>query len=186
MALKIAGIDYELRNILLRDKPAEMLQASAKGTVPVLVLPEGVIMDESLEIMLWALKQNDPLCLLDNLEQSLELIKENDTDFKQALDKYKYPNRYEEDEVDWQAQASKFVNKLEQLLTENDYLFGKNPNLADFAIFPFIRQFKMPDEKYFLNNFPKTANWLDIMIQTDIFKQVMPKTKVYNHLDLKA
>ncbi|HAG53140.1 MAG TPA: glutathione S-transferase [Alphaproteobacteria bacterium] len=186
MALKIAGIDYGLRNILLRDKPAEMLQASAKGTVPVLVLPNNSVIDESLDVMLWALKQHDPLSLLEDMDKSLELIKENDTGFKQALDKYKYPNRYAEDEIDWQMEASKFVYKLEKLLSEDTYLFASEPKLADFAIFPFIRQFKMPDEQYFIDNFPKTSNWLDKMTQTDIFKQVMPKTQVYNHSDLKA
>lgn len=96
MSLKMAGINYELRNILLKDKPTQMLEVSSKGTVPVLVLEDKVI-DESLDVMLWALKQYDPLFLLDNLDKSLELIKTNDTSFKIALDRYKYPTRYEDD-----------------------------------------------------------------------------------------
>tara|TARA_Y100001960_G_C14544185_1_gene762424 strand:+ start:307 stop:918 length:612 start_codon:yes stop_codon:yes gene_type:complete len=185
MSLKMAGIDYELRNILLRDKPQEILDASSKGTVPVLVLKDKVI-DESLDVMLWALKQQDPLGLLDNMDKSLELIKTNDTSFKMALDRYKYPTRYEDDDTNWQLEASKFVQQLEDLLIENDYLFKAQPSLADFAIFPFIRQFTMPDKAYFADNFPKTANWLDVMVNKDIFKDVMPKQPLFNNPDIKA
>lgn len=185
MALKMAGIEYELRNILLRDKPKAMLEVSKKGTVPVLVL-ENTIIDESLDVMLWALKQNDPLNLLDSLELSLELIKINDLEFKIALDKYKYPTRYESDNVNWQNEASKFVNKLEALLTNSKYLLGSKPTLADFAIFPFIRQFSMPDKNYFNSNFPKTEQWLETMVNKDIFKDVMPKQPLYNSPKVKA
>jgi glutathione S-transferase len=185
MSLKMAGIDYELRNILLRDKPQEMLEVSSKGTVPVLVLEDKVI-DESLDVMLWALKQQDPLGLLDNMDKSLELIKTNDTSFKKALDRYKYPTRYEDDNTDWQLEASKFVQQLEDLLCKNEYLFKDQPSLADFAIFPFIRQFTMPDKVYFADNFPKTANWLDVMVNKDIFKDVMPKQPLFNNPDIKA
>jgi glutathione S-transferase len=185
MSLKIAGINYELRNILLKDKPMQMLEVSSKGTVPVLVLEDKVI-DESLDVMLWALKQHDPLFLLDNLDKSLELIKTNDTSFKIALDRYKYPTRYEDDSTDWQAEASKFVQQLEDLLSKNDYLFKSEPSLADFAIFPFIRQFTMPDKNYFTNNFPKTAIWLETMVNKDIFKEVMPKQPLFNNPEIKA
>ena len=185
MALKMANIDYELRNILLRDKPAEMLQASSKGTVPVLVLEDKVI-DESFDVMLWALKQCDPLSLLDNLDKSLELIKINDTSFKMALDRYKYPTRYEDDPTNWQLEASKFVKQLEDLLAENTYLLKNEPSLADFAIFPFIRQFTMPDKAYFENTFPKTAIWLETMVNNNIFKDVMPKQPLFNNPDIKA
>lgn len=185
MALKMAGIEYELRNILLRDKPKPMLEVSKKGTVPVLVL-EDTIIDESLDVMLWALKQSDPLNLLDSLESSLELIKINDLEFKIALDKYKYPTRYESDNINWQNEASKFVNKLEELLTNSKYLLGSKPALADFAIFPFIRQFTMPDKNYFNSNFPKTEQWLETMVNKDIFKDVMPKQPLYNSSKVKA
>ncbi|PPR11532.1 MAG: hypothetical protein CFH44_00006 [Proteobacteria bacterium] len=185
MALKIADIDYELRNILLRDKPVEMLQASSKGTVPVLVLTDKVI-DESFDIMLWALKQHDPLSLLDNIDKSLELIKINDTSFKMALDRYKYPTRYKDDPTDWQLEASKFVKQLEYLLAENTYLLKNEPSLADFAIFPFIRQFTMPDKTYFENTFPQTAIWLETMVNNNIFKNVMPKQPLFNNPDIKA
>tara|TARA_Y100001960_G_scaffold331427_1_gene428384 strand:+ start:966 stop:1577 length:612 start_codon:yes stop_codon:yes gene_type:complete len=185
MALKMANINYELRNILLRDKPSEMLKASAKGTVPVLVLDDKVI-DESLDVMLWALKQHDPLALLDDMAKSLELIKQNDTSFKIALDRYKYPTRYEDDGVDWQLEASKFVQQLEDLLNQNTYLFKSQPSLADFAIFPFIRQFTMPDKAYFTNTFPKTSIWLEAMVNHEVFTSVMPKQPLYNNPDIKA
>lgn len=185
MALKMANIDYELRNILLRDKPVEMLHASSKGTVPVLVLDNTVI-DESLGVMLWALKQHDPLNLLSTFDKSLELIKINDTSFKQALDRYKYPNRYADDDTNWQDEASKFVNMLETNLAHNKFLLLDSLSLADFAIFPFIRQFTMPDKNYFTNTFPNTAEWLETMVNNEIFISVMPKQPLYNNPEIKA
>jgi glutathione S-transferase len=185
MALQIAEINYELRNILLKDKPTDMLEKSAKGTVPVLVLDDKVL-DESLDVMLWALKQNDKLNLLDDLEQSLKLINKNDTEFKFFLDRYKYPDRYEEEGLDYQVEASKFVYELESLLKDHRFLIADEQSLADFAIFPFIRQFRMPNEDYFNNNFPQTKKWLEFMMDTEYFKQEITKKPLYNNPKFKA
>jgi glutathione S-transferase len=92
-----AGVDYEHREVVLRDKPAELLAASPKGTVPVLVLPNGEVIDQSLEIMLWALRKNDPYGWLEHEKEALDLIAQCDGGFKFHLDRYKYPNRYEKD-----------------------------------------------------------------------------------------
>ncbi len=182
MALFVCGVQVEVREVLLRDKPASMLELSPKGTVPVLQLADGTVIDESLDIMLWALKQNDTKGWLKNKEQALILIAENDTSFKKALDRYKYPHRYQDEpQMDWRAEAEKFIAKLENNLQKNNFLLSDKPTLADYAIFPFIRQFRMPNSDWFDNiaPYPHVRNWLAILVKSPEFTGVMDKYPPY-------
>ena len=143
MALRVSGIEYEHREVLLRDKPQEMLALSPKATVPVLVLKDGTIIDESFDIMVWALTQKDPDGWLSpGLETMLPHIETITGDFKHHLDRYKYASRYAQNESrgsvdhDHRAQACDILKNFEQILTTQPYLMGEKPSLADFATFP--------------------------------------------------
>ena len=179
MALKLAGIDVEIREISLRDKPAHMLQVSPKATVPVLVLQDGTVIEQSLDIMHWALQQhalgaNSPVV-------ADTLILENDTAFKQALDAYKYPERYpSKTQIQHRVDGEVFLQKLENLLLENVYLFSTTPSLADIAIFPFVRQFAAVDSAWFeAAPYPKLQIWLNRLIESELFISVMEKQPTY-------
>ncbi len=151
MALLASGTDVELREVVLRDKPQSMIDASPKATVPVLILPDGSVIDESLEIMVWALAENDPLEWLTpesgTLDDMLALISQNDGPFKHHLDRYKYFNRYEDaSPAEHRLEPEQILNRRAGRLAVGTYLFGTRPALADFAIAPFIRQFANTDK----------------------------------------
>ncbi len=187
MALKLAGIDVEIREISLREKPAHMLQVSPKGTVPVLVLSDGKVIDESLAIMLWALEGH----ALENNSKAnihagartvvLALISENDTLFKHALDAYKYPERYpSKTQIQHRADGEVFLLKLENLLYEHLFLFSATLSLADIAIFPFVRQFAAVDASWFETApYPKLQIWLHRLVESELFTSVMEKQPTY-------
>jgi len=140
LAIKISGIKVELREILLKDKPKEMLEISPKGTVPVLLLPDDLVIDESREIMMWALTQNDPENWLESIDKSNSLIDQNDNEFKPHLDHYKYADRFPEySKENYREQTNAFLKQLDQRLNESRYLISDKISLADMAIFPFIR-----------------------------------------------
>jgi glutathione S-transferase len=185
MALLVSGTVCELREIALRAKPQEMLQASPKGTVPVLVLPDGSVIDESLDIMLWALRKNDPEQWLapetESLEAMLQLIAHNDGDFKRHLDRYKYPDRYEHiDPLQHRVAASLFLASLEERLARHPFLFGPRPALADIAIFPFIRQFAETDRAWFdAQPWPNLQRWLAGLLASTSFEQAMRKFELW-------
>lgn len=183
MALKLAEIAVEIREISLREKPAHMLQVSPKGTVPVLVLQDGTVIEESLEIMQWALKGN---ALGASIHAGagapvLALIYENDNAFKCALDAYKYPERYlNKTQIQHRAEGEVFLQKLENLLQENLYLFSATPSLADIAIFPFVRQFAAVDAAWFETvSYPKLQAWLKRLVESELFNSVMEKQPTY-------
>jgi glutathione S-transferase len=187
MALKLAGIAVEIREISLRKKPAHMLQVSPKATVPVLVLQDGKVIDESLEIMHWALNKHT---LGGNIHAGADicirtLIFENDSVFKQALDAYKYPERYpSKTQMQHRADGEEFLLKLENLLLDNLYLYSATPSLADIAIFPFIRQFAAVDNVWFAGDnesppYPKLQAWLNKLIESRLFVSVMEKQPAY-------
>ena len=179
MALKLAGIDVEIREISLRDKPAHMLQVSPKATVPVLVLQDGTVIEQSLDIMHWALQQH---ALGANTSASADtLISENDTAFKQALDAYKYPERYpSKTQIQHRTEGEVFLQKLENLLLENVYLFSTTPSLADIAILPFVRQFAAVDPAWFETaSYPKLQAWLNRLVESELFISVMEKQPTY-------
>jgi len=178
MALKYAGITAEIYEISLKDKPAHLLQVSPKGTVPVLVLPEGKVIDQSLEIMHWALSQQDHDGWLNaNHELTQALIAENDGSFKQALDKYKYAIRFPEQSAEiYRKQGELFLQKLELRLNVSDFLLKNEPALADIAIFPFVRQYAAVDSVWFASGeYLKLKAWLKHFVESELFKQVMEK-----------
>lgn len=175
MALRIAGIDVELREVSLRDKPPELLAASPKGTVPVLVLPHGQVIDESLDIMQWALARNDPERWLAPAEHAEKLIAANDGPFKFHLDRAKYANRYPgTDPAYHRGEAVKLLMPLEARLAKHAHLCGDTPSLGDFAIFPFVRQFSRADETA-LTGLPLLKAWLSGMESSEVFQKVMEK-----------
>ena len=184
MALKLAGVVVEIREISLREKPAHMLQVSPKATVPVLVLSDGSVIEESIEIMLFALKTD---ALGANIHAGIvALIMQNDADFKQALDAYKYPERFHtQSQPVYRQQGEVFLRQLENLLQQNTYLFDATPTFADYAIFPFVRQFAAVDAAWFSGfnqdsaNYPKLRTWLKALVESDLFKSVMQKQPTY-------
>jgi glutathione S-transferase len=178
MALSYAGIAYQLHDISLKDKPAGLLAVSPKGTVPVLVLPDGRVLEQSLDIMHWALQQHDPSRWLDiDRDNSQALISENDGAFKQALDKYKYASRFpEQSAASYRSQAEVFLCKLEQALQDWPFLSGAHLSLTDVAIFPFIRQFAAVDANWFAQAaYPKLQAWLQARLESSLFLEVMAK-----------
>ena len=174
LAIYSAGIEIEIREVLLRDKAPKFLEVSKRKTVPCLQTNDDIL-DESLDIMVWALNLNDPDHWLIDTDKSLELIETCDGPFKNALDRTKYPNRYpDENAVENRMLASDFLDLIESQL--NPYLFGKNYNLADVAILPFIRQFAHIDFNWFLSQpWPKTAEWLETFKTSEMFNSVMKK-----------
>ena len=192
LAIKVSNIKVELREVSLADKPEEMLASSAKATVPVLVLPDGSVIDESLDIMLWALAQHDPdNWLLDTPAQRNEtdsLITLNDTDFKQQLDHYKYSDRFPEASMQtYRQQAEGFLQQLEERLEQHMYLIGENISLADMALLPFIRQFANVDKIWFYQTpYIKLQAWLDKLLSDRLFLSVMHKYALWqsgNHIE---
>ena len=185
MALDVAGIAVEHREILLKDKPAEMLAASPKGTVPVIVRPDGGVIEESLDVMLWALEQNDPENWLtppsgDQSEMEA-LIAANDGPFKHHLDRYKYDTRYEGAVAsEHRAAASGHLDALEDRLGQSDQLLGDAPCLADIALFPFVRQFANTDRDWFdAQPWPNLQRWLDDHLNSNRFKRIMQKHDLF-------
>ena len=181
MALLASGTACELREIVLRAKPAEMLAVSPKGTVPVLVLPDGTVLEESLEIMLWALERNDPENWLSpehgSREDMLQLIAQCDGEFKFHLDRYKYPDRYEyTDALMHRAAGAEFLLKLNGKIAGNSGLYGHRPALADIAIAPFVRQFAHTDQTWFdAQPWPQLHLWLNTFLDSRLFNEAMRK-----------
>lgn len=177
IAISYAGIEVEHREILLKNKPQAMLDISPKGTVPVLVLDNKKVIDESLDIMLWSLQQHGQKRWLTQQEEALVLIKNNDIVFKTWLDKYKYADRFlEHSQIFYRTQGELFLQKLEEQLCQFTFLFSHQPTLADFAIFPFIRQFTFVDKAWFdASPYPKLQTWLEYHLQSTLFEKVMVK-----------
>ena len=182
LAIYSAGIELELREVLLRDKAPKFLEVSKSKTVPCLQTND-YILDESLEIMIWALNINDPKNWLRETDKSLELIAACDGLFKHALDRTKYPIRYpEESAVENRVLASNFLDFIENQLSP--CLFGENFNLADIAILPFVRQFAHIDFDWFLSQpWPKTADWLENFKTSEMFNSVMKKYPKWEEYD---
>ena len=179
MALWVAGVTVELREVKLAAKPPALLAASPKGTVPVMVLDDGAdggsVIDQSLDIMRWALGQSDPEGWLAG--EDAALIAANDGPFKHHLDRAKYPGRYEEDGItDHRAAALALLAPLETRLAEAPYLCGESRGLTDIALFPFIRQFAAIDPAWFAAQpLPRLQAWLPGLLAADLFAAVMPK-----------
>ena len=190
LGLFLAKQMFRLRVVDLKNIPKEMLAASAKATVPVLVLeaPESEssddlnVIDESLDIMYWALSQHDPQNLLyaDDLSAKQEikrLINQNDNEFIANLENYKYSKRHHDfAQLHYRNECEGFVGHIEQRLTQNDFFMGDRPSIADYAILPFIRQFARVDRKWYLQApYPNLRRWLDHQLQQPLFTKVMAK-----------
>ena len=174
MALWISGAPCELREVVLADKPAEMLNASPKGTVPVLVTVDGEVVDQSIDIMRYALERNDPEGWLRGDDGVL--IERIDGPFKHHLDRYKYHTRYNVDPAIHRDAALEILGELNHRLTDQRNLCGDTRTLADIASFPFVRQFANHDRAWFdAQPLPHLAQWLDRHLTSDLFAAIMTK-----------
>ncbi len=180
MALLISGVQYETREIKLSAKPAAMIEASPKATVPVLVLADGVVIDESIAVMRWALRQHDPERWLDGDDQAL--ITANDQEFKHHLDRYKYPQRHASEPMADRRAGMAILADLDSRLAQNGGNFcGPNRMLADIALFPFIRQFAATDQDWFSRQpLPALQEWLTRHCSSDLFEKAMVKQPVWD------
>ena len=177
MALVASGAEVMLREVLLKDKPAELLAASPKATVPVLVLSDGRVVEESLDVMQWALEYRDPLNWLEGEALESDWISACDGDFKHWLDRYKYSERYPEHTAeDYRQKAETFVQKLEDWLSVSDWVGGDAANAVDVALFPFIRQFAGVDPSWWQQApYPKVRLWLENWLNSALFSAIMAK-----------
>lgn len=178
LAIAASGQAVELREVVLKAKPVEMLAASPKGTLPVLIEADGNVIDESLEIMLWALGRHDPEgWLTPGRDEMLALIAQCDRDFKHHLDRYKYPERFAGVEAAAHREAaSVFLRALDERLQTSLYLFGEHPALADMAIAPFVRQFAQTDAAWFAAQpWPALMQWLENIVARPRFTAIMHK-----------
>jgi len=175
MALWISETACELREVVLAAKPPELLAASPKGTVPVLVAADGTVIDESLAIMRWALARRDPERWIAGDDPAL--IAASDGAFKHDLDRYKYPVRYPGcDPHQHREQGLEFLRGLERRLTAAPYLTGARRTLADIALFPFVRQFAHTDRAWFeAQPLPRVQDWLARHVGSELFASIMPK-----------
>ena len=186
MSLELCKIDVCLREVNLSDKPIEMLHISPKGTVPILVLPDETVIDESLAIMIWSLKRFSHINKkthgwLDKTiyEPSMQLIHRNDNSFKALLDKYKYCTEPDE-AANHREKAEWFLILLNDLLEKRSCLLGDELTLADIAIFPFIRQFALVDYDWFLSSrYKALVRWLRYLLTLDCFNRIMLKQVVF-------
>ena len=181
MALRYSEVAVDIVEVSLKAKPAEMLALSSKGTVPVLNV-DGLVIDESLEIMQWALAQHDPQdWLLKDDPQGQRaiaaLIEENDQRFKVHLNRYKYAERYPEQPMAfYRAEGEVFLRKLDELLEGRDYLLTDHPSLADVALMPFVRQFAHVDREWFAQTpYRRLQAWLQRFLESDLFTSIMKK-----------
>jgi len=182
LAIKSSQIQLELREVVLRNKPQEMLSISPKATVPVLLLADGTVIDESWDIVHWATQQQDPSQLRGNqkrIDLADQLISQNDNEFKQWLDRYKYADRYPEFSAEhYRSQAEPFLYALDQRLSQHEFLLDQHPSLADIGIFPFIRQFAHVDLDWFQQTpYPNLQRWFNYYLSSELFASIMSKYK---------
>lgn len=193
LGLLLAKQPVMLRDVVIKNLPTEMLTVSPKGTVPVLVLDDSSVIDESLDIMIWALNQNDPNNLLlsgqpNALPAMLTLINRNDNEFVFSLEKYKVAARYHDTtEGYYRQQCELFICHLEQRLTDQNFFMGNRPSLTDYALLPFIRQFSRVDRRWYLKApYPNLQRWLGIHYQNPLYSKAMTKYPRWldNHEDI--
>lgn len=179
-----------LRDLVLSDKPKELIAASPKATVPVLVLPNSIVLEESVDVMLWALNETDPDDLLQSksdcsLSEMLTLINTFDHDFKTCLEQYKCAKRYRESNiVECREVCEQYLKILEHRLISNKFLMSNTESLVDIALVPFIRQFARVERQWYLQSpYPNVRQWLNSYLQSAMFTKVMAKYPLWldNH-----
>ncbi|MEZ8607206.1 glutathione S-transferase [Vibrio sp. 10N.222.54.A1] len=187
MGIALSQQKVLLREIVTKDKPSELLASSPKGTVPVLVLPNGQVIEQSLDVMNWSLQQNDPQDLLRSSnptlsEQVQQLIKTNDEEFIGHLERYRASVRYRNIDVEQRRQACEtFIKQLEVRLTDQPYFFGESPSLADFAVMPFVSQFVRVEKKWFVQSeYQNVGRWLRAHLESKLYTQVMKQYPLWN------
>ena len=181
MALSYSKVSYEHREILLKERPKALYKISAKGTVPVLHLINGTVIDESLDIMKWCLKQNDlEGWYEDDISLQDKMILKNDIKFKYWLDRYKYHIRYKEFSFEeYQNKIKKYFDYYNKILSDNSFLMGEKINLVDIAIMPFVRQGAHVDLNWFVKTFPALQTWLAKLKDNPLFLTTMTKYEVW-------
>ena len=191
LALAISSITVELREVVLRDKPQSLLDVSPKATVPILLSEKEELIDESIDIMTWALNhpeaKNTLMSLNEEQQQNAKrLIEYNDGEFKYFLDRYKYADRYpEHSQLYYRQQAEQFLALLEQYLANKNYLFSDTISITDLAILPFIRQFAFVDQEWFKNaDYPYLQTWLNEFLNSDLFISIMKKYPQWHEGDV--
>ena len=187
MAIHASGQKCELREVLLRDKPPSMLAYSAKGTVPVLILQDGKIIDESLDVIDWALNLNDPddWQRSKDKEKTKELIKINDGEFKYHLDRYKYSKRYDNEDPEFhRKKCLKFIESINNELNNSEYIFDDNISYADIVLLPFIRQFRIADIEWFDSlPYDNLKKWLSSFLNSSLLNSIMKKYDLWKEGD---
>ena len=183
MALAYTDVQLEIREISLRNRPEELYKVSKKGTVPVLITLDDLVIDQSLEIMLWTLKNNsNQTWLIKNHDKEIEMINRNDVLFKKWLDRYKYHDRYPENSKEYyQKKCNDILSDYESQLNNTKYLLRNSISIADIAIFPFVRQFANVDYQWFENNYNKLTSWLEDICSSNLFLQIMKKYEMWNN-----
>ena len=185
LALLASGTVCTMREVKLSAKPQDLLDASPKGTVPVLVLPDGQVIDESLDIMRWALTQADPDQWLDG--EDAALIAANDGPFKHHLDRYKYPHRYDVDPLDHRAAGVAHLEMLEARLSASPFLCGAHWTMTDAALAPFVRQFAETDRTWFdAQSLPAVQRWLAAFLASPMFAAIMVRWPVWQTGDAEV
>lgn len=179
MALIMSGLSYEHREILLRDKPVAMLAASPKGTVPLLLLSDGRVIDESIDIMSWALARNDPESWMARAD--LALVADYDGAFKHHLDRYKYAAHDNEDPLVHRAAGLAILTGLDARLAGANYIGGSTRGFSDVAIFPFVRQFAGVDPPWFETHAPcEVQRWLAELLGSELFERAMVRLPLWS------
>ena len=187
MAIHISDQRCEIREVLLRDKPPSMLQYSAKGTVPVLILQDGKVIDESLDVIDWALNLNDPddWKRSKDTKKTKELIKINDGEFKYHLDRYKYSKRYDNEDPEFhRKKCLKFIESVNNELNNSKYIFDDNISYADIVLLPFIRQFRIADIEWFDSlPYDNLKKWLSSFLNSSLLNSIMKKYDLWKEGD---
>ena len=183
MALAYTDTKVEIREISLKNRPEELYEASKKGTVPVLITTDSSIIDESLEIMLWTLKNNlNQTWLMEDDKEEMTMISRNDILFKKWLDRYKYYDRHPENPKEYyRKKCSEILYDYEEQLNNTKYFLRDSMSIADIAIFPFVRQFANVDYQWFENNYNKLTIWLEDICSSNLFIQIMEKHELWSN-----
>ena len=186
MALYLSQTVVELREVSLRNKPQHMIEISPKGTVPVLLLDDGSVIDESIEIINWSIKLN-PSLFKDKLNKDQELFTEEmikifDKEFKFHLDRYKYSSRYENvDQTSHRNACISILKSLDKEIKNTSYFFSNNPHKIDLCILPFIRQFRIANPGWFDSHgeIPSIQKWLSSFLESYLLREVMVSYEVW-------